>query len=187
MKALLIINTQKDFLSGEKISCLDTENAIKVINDLMKKFDIAISCRDWHPENSLHFKNNPVHCVKNSKGAEFPDDLDQNLITKELFVGDSINADNYSAFDAKNINLENYLDSNNIEEIYICGLSLNHCIKETATKAATKGYLTYLIEDAVKLSEENIKDEEEAYSNLELSGVRIKKSYMIGNSMVNQF
>jgi len=62
--------------------------------------------------------------------------------------------DSYSAFYENDkitkTGLKGYLDSLNIETVFITGLATDFCVKWTALDAIKCGYRTYVVNDAVK-------------------------------------
>ena len=79
-----------------------------VIDEFLERGDPVYKSRDWHPPQTKHFQAYggtwPVHCVQNTRGAEFhpqlKDDPRIRVISKGL--GDT---DCYSAFDETDLAL----------------------------------------------------------------------------------
>src|SRR3712207_2302183 len=96
MKALILVDIQNDFIPGGALAVPDGDKVVPVANRLMKEFPLVIATQDWHPADHGSFAANhvgkkpgemielsglpqilwPVHCVQNSKGAEFASSLD---------------------------------------------------------------------------------------------------------------
>ena len=55
MKALLIVDVQKDFCRGGALAVADGDTIVPVINKIMGCFDLVVASHDWHPESSKHF------------------------------------------------------------------------------------------------------------------------------------
>src|SRR5690348_8375083 len=101
MKALLIVDMQKDFMSGGPLGVPHADQLVPIINDLMMKFSIVIASKDWHPLDHASFATNhsqkkvgdvvevkgvqqllwPVHCVQNTQGAELVSGLNTDRIS----------------------------------------------------------------------------------------------------------
>ncbi len=173
MKALLIVDLQNDFLPGGALPAPDGNKIIPEINGIMDKFDIVIASRDWHPENTIHFEPWPPHCVRNTEGAAFPDELDTEKIQKEFLKGTGEKDDGYSAFEATNSNLDAYLKENNVTQLFLVGLTTEYCVKSTALDAVKKGYQTYVITNATAGVKAKPGDEENAYRDMQEAGVKI--------------
>ncbi|MCX6143759.1 MAG: isochorismatase family protein, partial [Ignavibacteriales bacterium] len=57
--------------------------------------------------------------------------------------------DGYSAFEATNLDLNEYLNSKGVTELYVTGLATDYCVKASAIDAAKKGFRTFVVTDAV--------------------------------------
>lgn len=150
MKALLVVDVQNDFCPGGALPAPDGDKVVPVINKLMPLFDLVITSRDWHPENSIHFEKWPVHCVSKSHGADYHPDLDRSRIDLELLKGTRDSDDGYSAFEATNIHLGSFLRQKEVEAVYVAGLTTEYCVKNTVMDALDYGFRTFVITDAVK-------------------------------------
>jgi len=176
MKALLIIDVQNDFCSGGELAAPKGDQVVPVINNLINKFDIVLASRDNHPPESDHFKKWPVHCVTGTEGVQFHPDLDTSNIEKELVKGTDGIDDGYSAFEAKNMNLTQYLQNKNVDEVYVAGLTAEYCVKESAIDSSRNGFKTYVITDAVAAVKPESDDELDAYISMKSEGVIMIKS-----------
>ncbi len=139
----------------------------------MEKFDLILASRDWHPEDTIHFNRWPVHCVKESHGADFPADLKREKIIQIFEKGTGSKDDGYSAFEATNKNLAEYLKEKEIDELYITGLAAEYCVKSTVLDALKYGYKTFVIKDAVEGIRQNEDDFDNAFAEMKESGAII--------------
>lgn len=175
MKALLVVDVQNDFLPGGALPIEGGHDIIFIINDLIDsgEFDLIIGTQDWHPKGHISFASThnvepfteisargmvwPDHCVKGTKGANFPPGLMHEEFDYILRKGNNEFIDSYSAFlndGMVETHLNDLLD--NIHEVYVCGLASDVCVKYTAEDSWITN--TYVIEDACKgTSEENHK------------------------------
>ncbi len=135
-----------------------------------------LASRDDHPAESDHFKKWPVHCVTGSEGAKFHPDLDTSNIKKELLKGTDGKDDGYSAFEAKNTDLTNYLKSRNIDEVYLTGLTTEYCVKNTAMDSSRNGFKTFVVTDAISAIKPESNDERDAFVEMKSVGVIFIKS-----------
>lgn len=179
MKALLIIDVQNDFLTGGSLAVEDAEKVIPVINGLMDKFELVLASKDWHPQQSAHFQKWPVHCVAGSKGAEFHPDLSQEKIDKIFYKGTGDKDDGYSAFEATNIELIEYLQERGITELYLCGIALEFCVKSSALDALREGLTVFLIYDAIATFAKEEEKIEQEYAELKKEGAQVILSSQI--------
>lgn len=177
MKALLIVDVQNDFCPGGALAAPEGDKVIPVINRLMEHFNIIVASRDWHPKGSVHFNKWPVHCVEDSFGAAFHSDLNTKNIQQILLKGTRNRDDGYSAFEATNISLKEYLKQRNVDELYVAGLTTEYCVKESALDAVKSGFHTYVIRDAIQGVHLHEGDEEKALKEMELKGVKFLEHY----------
>ncbi len=173
-KALLIVDLQNDFCPGGNLAVENGDKVIPVINKLIKHFNYVFASKDWHSENSEHFKKWPVHCLANSNGAKLHKNLHQEKIEEIFLKGTSIKDDGYSVFEATNKNFEKYLKEKNITELFITGLALDFCVKATALDAVKKGFKTYIVLDATEAVNKNSK--ESVIKELEENNIKIINS-----------
>ena len=141
--ALLIVDVQNDFCPGGALPTPQGDIIVPVINKLMDKFDLIIASRDWHPKDTIHFNRWPIHCVKESHGADFPADLNRENIIQIFEKGTGSKDDGYSAFEATNKNLAEYLKEKEVDELYIVGLTAEYCVKSTVLDALRNGFFRY--------------------------------------------
>jgi nicotinamidase/pyrazinamidase len=170
MKALFIVDLQNDFCPWGALPTPKGDAIIPVLNKIMDKFDLVLASKDWHPEDSIHFQKWPKHCVQNTKGADFPDGLNTEKINKIFLKGTGNKDDGYSAFEATNENLAEYLRKNNVDELYVTGLTAEYCVKQTVLDALKNGFKTFVIKDGVEGIYQNEGDVEKAFKEMEEAG-----------------
>ena len=145
-KMLMIIDPQVDFISGS----LAVEGASSAMIDLARyierhgdEYDVIGVSLDWHPTNHCSFKDNggiwPPHCVQHTVGATIsPEVFDAIKKAKNVFYvpftkGSLPGSEEYSFMDNKT-NIEHFkilLDEEEIEQIDVCGIALDYCVKES--------------------------------------------------------
>jgi nicotinamidase/pyrazinamidase len=179
MKVLLIVDVQNDFLMGGSLAVKDAEDVIPVINKLMNNFDLVIASKDWHPAQTIHFEKWPAHCVAGSKGAEFHPDLADDKINQIFYKGTGNKDDGYSAFEATNIKLVDFLREKEIQELYICGIALEFCVKSTALDALKEDFKVFLVRDAIATFSKEKEEINKQYSEIEKAGARVILSNQI--------
>lgn len=180
MKVLIIVDAQNDFMLGGTLEVPRGDEIIPVINHILPQFDLVIATQDWHPENHASFAKNhegknefetitldgipqtlwPVHCVQNTKGADFHKDLKTAPIEAIFRKGTNAKIDSYSGFydnaHLKSTGLAGYLREKQASELYFCGLAADICVSFTVKDALKECFTSYLIEDATKaLNEED--------------------------------
>jgi len=176
MKALIIVDVQVDFCPGGALAAAGGDKIIPVINSLMDKFDLVVASRDWHPAQTIHFDKWPVHCVRESHGADFHPQLKADKIQQQFLKGTENRDDGYSAFEATNKNLTDFLKEHKIDELFVTGLATDYCVKATALDSVKNGFKTSVIEDAIAAVNVQPKDGQEAIEAMKKTGVKFIKA-----------
>lgn len=174
MKALLLIDIQKDFLPGGALAVPEGDLIIPVVNQLQPHFNLVIATQDWHPPHHKSFASQhanhqvfdtieinglnqvlwPNHCVQGTPGAEFSETLDQNNVEAIFRKGTDPEIDSYSGFydngHRKSTGLADYLRGKQVRQIFVAGLAADYCVYFSAIDALQEGFKTYLLEDATR-------------------------------------
>jgi nicotinamidase/pyrazinamidase len=160
-KALLVVDIQNDFCPGGALGVREGDQIIPVVNKyvvlfLKKHLSVFVS-RDWHPEDTKHFRESggpwPAHCVRNTEGAEFHPDFhvpEQAII---LSKGTSPELDGYSVFEAQDSQKKLFIEllkEMNIDELYIAGIATDYCVKWTSLDAIKNNFIVHVLVDAIK-------------------------------------
>ena len=172
MKTLIIVDAQVDFMPGGALEVKDGGKIIPVINRLLPKFDLVIATQDWHPKehksfavnhrgknefeiidlNGLEQKLWPAHCVQDTKGADFHEQLETKPIEAIFRKGMDPEIDSYSGFfdngHKKSTGLSGYLKEKGANDLYFCGLAADICVYFSLLDALKEGFKATLIEDA---------------------------------------
>lgn len=200
--ALIIVDMQYDFIPGGSLPVEEGDLIIEGLNQITNLFKknkaTVVLTQDWHPQNHLSFASNhpgkspgdeftsedraigpvlwPDHCVQNTKGAEFHNDLKIDLADKVIQKGMNPNVDSYSGFRDNDKNsetgLRDYLNSKKIRRIFVCGLALDYCCYYTAMDGFEFDYRVYFLVDltrGVNLPEGSIKN---ALENMNKTGIK---------------
>jgi len=177
-KALVVVDVQNDFCPGGALPVPCGDEVISVINKIVNEFNVVVLTRDWHPNGHCSFKEQgglwPVHCVGGSNGALLRVNI--NEYTDEIFdKGTRKDYDSYSGFgnEYENTGLEDYLKEKEVDEVYICGLATDYCVKATALDAQKKGFKTYVIIDACRGVEVHNGDVVKAIDEMKNVGIKI--------------
>lgn len=175
-KILLIVDLQNDFCPGGSLGIKEGNEIVPVVNSLMDKVDFVVATKDWHPEGSTHFKDWPVHCVANKNGSELNPRLDAEKIDQIVLKGTGLDDPGYSAFDATNISLEDYLKEKGVGELYVVGLATDYCVKASAIDACKRGFHTYVVTDAIAAVDLEEGDGKKALSEMHKAGCELIES-----------
>lgn len=200
MNCLVLIDLQNDFLPGGALAVPDGDAVIPLINRLQPAFDRVVATQDWHPPNHGSFAEQhpgkavhdridldglpqmlwPVHCVQNTPGAALASALDQTRIAKVFRKGTDPRIDSYSGFfdngHRRSTGLGEWLREQRVEEVFVCGLATDYCVKFTALDAVQEGFRTRVIEDACRGVEVQPGDTQSALDELREAGVQILQS-----------
>jgi len=172
--ALILVDIQNDFLPGGTLPVPLGYKILPIVNQLVKlPFDYILASKDWHPEDHLSFATNhhkapgekiicenleqilwPVHCVQKTHGAEFAKGFDTAKISNIFLKGTAKNIDSYSAFfdnlHKKSTGLAEFLQSHDVNTVYIAGLATDYCIKYSVIDALHLGFNVFVALDACK-------------------------------------
>jgi nicotinamidase/pyrazinamidase len=170
MDTLIIVDLQNDFCPGGALPAPEGNNIVPVINNIMDKFDLVIASRDVHPRDTSHFEKWPPHCIVGSWGTNFHPELNTIKIVKELLKGTGKTDDGYSAFEATNENLVEFLKDNETTGLYVTGLTTEYCVKNTVLDSIKNGFKTYIIEDAIAAVEPGSEKEKKSIQEMKTSG-----------------
>jgi nicotinamidase/pyrazinamidase len=180
-RALIVVDVQNDFCPSGALAVAHGDEVVPPLNKLIEEFlergEPVFKTRDWHPEQTKHFAAYggtwPVHCVQNTKGAEFHpqliDDMHIRVISKGL--GDT---DCYSAFDETDLALQ--LRRLGVEEVWVGGLATDYCVKSTVLDALKEGFRVKALKDAMRAVEVNPGDGDRAIAAMRTAGAEILDS-----------
>jgi nicotinamidase/pyrazinamidase len=171
MRGLLIVDVQNDFCPGGTLAVPEGDAVVPVINRLIDRFAVIVASKDWHPEQSVHFQHWPLHCIQNTRGAEFHPQLKKEKVQQVFLKGTRDKDDGYSAFEATNLDLSGYLKSKGVTDLYVTGLATDYCVKASAIDAAKEGFKTIVVTDAVSAVNVKPNDGQEALEVMKAAGV----------------
>jgi nicotinamidase/pyrazinamidase len=162
--ALVVVDVQNDFADPSgALYVREGETVVPIANvqtaEAAEAGALLVYTQDWHPESTPHFEKDgglwPVHCVKDSWGAEFHPDL---RVSGEVMRKGSGGEDGYSAFSVRDPEsgetaptmLQGLLQARDIGRLVICGLATDFCVVETVTDARDLGYAVVVIRDGIR-------------------------------------
>jgi nicotinamidase/pyrazinamidase len=200
MKALILVDIQNDFLPGGALPVPHGNEVIPVANQLQARFPLVVATQDWHPPKHGSFAANhpgkkvfeqselnglpqtlwPVHCVQNTTGAELARGLKQDRIVRVFKKGTDPGIDSYSGFfdngHRRATGLGEWLKDQGVDEVYVCGLATDYCVKFTALDAVGLGFKTHVIEEASRGVNLRPTDVRDAIEEMRLAGVEVVQS-----------
>jgi nicotinamidase/pyrazinamidase len=177
-KALLIIDFQNDFTAGGALAVPEGDDIAGPVNRLADRFDFIAATRDWHPPDHASFETQggpwPVHCVQGTPGADFHPAMKDVRLDAVVDVGKGREDQGYSGFEKSD--LEQILRDNEIDEVYVCGLATDYCVRASTIDACREGFDVTVVEDAVRAVEVKPGDSERAFADMRTAGARIATS-----------
>ncbi len=204
MDALLVVDIQNDFLPGGALAVPEGDQVIPIVNRLMECFTLVLATQDWHPANHGSFAANhpnrqpgevidlngimqvlwPVHCVQGSYGAAFSTQFRTERLREVFRKGIDPGIDSYSGFfdngRKRSTGLVEYLRGRSVDELFICGLATDYCVKFSALDSIDCGIRTRVIEDACRGVNLQPGDSAAAIAEIRNAGVSIVESADIG-------
>jgi nicotinamidase/pyrazinamidase len=186
-RALIVVDVQNDFCPGGALAVAQGDEVVAPLNKLIEEFlergEPVFKSRDWHPKKTRHFAAYggiwPVHCVQNTKGAEFHpelvDDMHIRVISKGL--GDE---ESYSAFRGTDLTLQ--LRRLGVKEVWVGGLATDYCVKNTVLDALKQGFRVIALKDAMRAVEVEPGDGDRAIAEMLKAGAEIQEQEADGRS-----
>ena len=200
MKALIVVDVQNDFCPGGALAVENGDVVIDIVNASQHQFDLVVATQDWHPRTHQSFAANhaakkigdvislhglpqvlwPTHCVQNTSGAAFHPRLNTKNFARVFRKGEDETVDSYSGFfdngHRRATGLGDYLKSQNVDEVFVCGLATDYCVKFTALDARQLGFDVTLIEDACRGVELHDGDVARSIDAMREAGVKVVQS-----------
>jgi nicotinamidase/pyrazinamidase len=177
-RALIVVDVQNDFCPGGALAVANGDQVVAPLNGLMEEFlardEPVFKSRDWHPAKTKHFAAQggtwPVHCVQETRGAEFhPELLDDPRIT--IISKGTNDEDSYSAFDGTDLAAR--LREQGVEEVWVGGLATDYCVKNTVLDALREGFKVKAIGGAMRAVELQSGDGEHAIEEMRRAGAEV--------------
>src|SRR5271154_630359 len=158
-EVLIVVDVQNDFCPGGALAVPCGDEVVPVINRLAGKFRNVVLTQDWHPRGHSSFASShagkqpfetiaasygpqvlwPDHCVQDTPGAAFREDLHIPHAALVLRKGLDRAIDSYSAFYENDrttpTGLVGYLRARDIARVYLAGLAFDFCVRYSAEDA----------------------------------------------------
>ena len=164
-RALIVVDVQNDFCEG---GSLPVTGGARVASDIAvllhhwtrqdpkaPAYDVVVATKDHHLDPGAHWSRTPdfvdswpVHCRVGTDGEAFHPNLDPQPFDAVFLKGEHAAA--YSGFegrDAESITLGDWLRERNVEQVDVCGLATDHCVRATALDAVANGFATKVLLD----------------------------------------
>ena len=177
-RALVIVDFQNDFTPGGALAVPDGDQIAPRLNALAHSgaYDLVIATRDWHPADHGSFAERggpwPVHCVRDTPGAQLHPALDAQAIDVVLDKGQDPDTEGYSGF--QGTDLEELLRSNGVEAVTVVGLATDYCVKNTALDALRAGFAVRVDASAIRGVEVEDGDSQRAIEAMREAGAVVE-------------
>jgi nicotinamidase/pyrazinamidase len=200
-KALILVDIQNDFCPGGALAVTGGDEVVAPANALAEEFaargDLVVATQDAHPKGHGSFASQhpgaqtgdivtlagldqiawPDHCVDGTSGADFHPALRRDLIRRVFKKGTDARIDSYSGFfdnDHKSATgLAAYLREKSVEEVWVCGLATDYCVKATALDALDEGFATTVYAPACRAVDMTSGDGDAALDDLKAAGCTV--------------
>jgi nicotinamidase/pyrazinamidase len=157
-RALVIVDVQNDFCEGGSLAVAGGAGVARAISEYLADpdgggYDHVVATQDYHIDPGAHFSAHPdfvttwpPHCVAGTPGAEFHPSLDTSEV--EAVFRKGLHSAAYSGFegaDADGTPLAAWLRGHDVTVVDVTGIATDHCVRATATDAATAGFTTQVL------------------------------------------
>lgn len=174
MKALVVVDMQRDFMPGGPLAVEGADQLVGKINRLIDAFPLVIATQDWHPMGHSSFVTDwPKHCIQGSEGAEFAQGLVVEGFDHITRKGSDPDVDSYSAFfdneRRRQTDLDAFLKERGVKALYFVGVATDYCVLYSVLDALDLGYEVFVIEEGCKA----IGDEKDAFATMQSKGAKL--------------
>lgn len=165
--ALIVVDVQNDFCEGGSLAVSGGAEVAFRINGMIhawheaepadREYAVVVATRDHHIDPGDHFSDNPdfveswpPHCVVGTDGAAFHPNLDPQPFDAVFLKGEHQAA--YSGFEgtaADGTDLAAWLKRHEVDEVDVCGIATDYCVRATALDARRAGFATRVLTDYV--------------------------------------
>jgi nicotinamidase/pyrazinamidase len=157
-QALVIVDVQNDFCEGGSLAVAGGAEVARAISEYLAgpdsgSYSCVAATQDYHVDPGRHFSAEPdfvrtwpPHCVAGTPGADFHPALDTGKVEAVFRKGAYAAA--YSGFegaDADGTPLAAWLRSRGVTSLDVAGIATDHCVRATATDAASAGLRTRVL------------------------------------------
>lgn len=167
-RALIVVDVQQDFCEGGSLAVDGGAAVAAAISARLAGrraadpgpspapgpgYDYVVATRDHHIDPGAHFSDRPdfldswpPHCVVGTAGAEFHPGLRFRDFDAVFDKGEYEAA--YSGFEGRTTGgarLTDWLRAHRVEQVDVCGIATDYCVRATALDSATAGFVTTVL------------------------------------------
>ena len=177
-KALLIIDFQNDFTSGGALEVPGGDEIAEPVRGWPTASTCVFATRDWHPPDHASFETEggpgrSIACGTPTAPSSIPrwTTCDVDAVVD---VGREREDEGYSGFEKSD--LAQILRDHDVDEVYVCGLATDYCVRASAIDACREGFEVTVVEDAIRGVEVTEGDSERALAEMREAGARTATS-----------
>jgi nicotinamidase/pyrazinamidase len=158
MRALLVVDVQKDFCEGGSLAVAGGTALAVAIDAYLAaaaEYRHVVATQDFHIDPGDHFSDHPdylsswpPHCRAGTVGAEFHPGLDVGRF-EAIFRKGAYDAgySGFSGLDDRGTPLGDWLRQRHVDELDVVGIATDYCVRRTAEDAAAQGLATRVLLD----------------------------------------
>ena len=151
-RALVVVDVQNDFCEGGSLAVTGGTDVAARIGELLAERDDAgyaavVATQDHHIDPGAHFSAEPdfvdswpPHCVVGTEGVELHPALQPRPFDAVFRKGEHAAA--YSGFEGRDddgTGLAGWLRERGLDEVDVCGIATDYCVRATALDAVAEG------------------------------------------------
>jgi nicotinamidase/pyrazinamidase len=164
VRALIVVDVQNDFCEGGSLAVPGGAEVAARISAMLHHwtrkdlqapdYAVAVATRDHHIDPGDHFSDTPdydrswpAHCVVGTDGEAFHPNLDPQPFDAVFLKGEHAAA--YSGFEGRAADgspMGEWLRRHDVEDVDVCGIATDYCVRATALDAVRAGFGTRLLE-----------------------------------------
>ena len=178
--ALIVVDVQPDFMPGGALACHRGDEILPGLDELLRAhaFRHVVATQDWHPHGHASFASShpgksafaqielhghpqtlwPDHCVQGTPGAALHPSIDWSALDAIIRKGSDANVDSYSGFRENHgpddhrvsTGLAGWLRERGVDEVAVCGLARDVCVRWTAQDALQAGFRVSVLWDLTR-------------------------------------
>ncbi len=167
-RALVVVDVQNDFCEGGSLPVSGGARVASDIGALLHRwsqrgpegsaydapaYDVVVATKDHHVDPGTHWSREPdfvdswpVHCQAGTDGEAFHPNLDPQPFDAIFRKGEHAAA--YSGFEGatpEGESLADWLRARDVDQVDVCGIATDHCVRATALDAARHGFSTRVL------------------------------------------
>jgi nicotinamidase/pyrazinamidase len=122
-------------------------------DDQAPSYDVVVATKDHHVDPGEHWSDQPdfaetwpVHCRVGTDGEAFHPNLDPQPFDAIFLKGEHAAA--YSGFEGRTtggLGLAEWLRRHDVDQVDVCGIATDYCVRATALDAVGNGFATTLL------------------------------------------